>query len=79
MDITWRDFSGEGEERNSREKVQGIRSINGRHKTDREVKNSVGNAKELTGSAHGHELRGGSWWEEVCRMERKKGRKIGQL
>ena len=35
MDITWRDFSGEGEGRNG-EKVQGIRSIIGRHKIDRE-------------------------------------------
>ena len=34
MDITWRDFSGEGEGRNG-EKVQGIRSITGRHKIDK--------------------------------------------
>ena len=32
MEITWRVISGEGERR----KVQGIRSINGRYKTDRE-------------------------------------------
>ena len=37
MDITWRVFSGEGEERGriGRE-VQGITSINGRHKIDGE-------------------------------------------
>ena len=55
--------------------MQGIRSINGRHKTDGEVKNSVGNAKELTGSAHGHELRGGSWWEGVEGLRGIKKRK----
>ena len=36
MDITWRDFSGEGDGRNSGGKVQGRRSITGRHKIDRE-------------------------------------------
>ena len=36
MDITWRDFSGEGEGKNKREKVQGRRSIIGRHKIDGE-------------------------------------------
>ena len=44
------------------EKVQGIRSIIGRHKIDRgEVKNRIGNgeAKELTCTTHGHELRVG--------------------
>ena len=35
MDITWRVFSGEGEEKNGR-KVWGIRSISGRHKIDGE-------------------------------------------
>ena len=41
--------------------VQGIRSIIGRHKIDRVVKKSIGNreAKELTCTTHGHELRGG--------------------
>ena len=40
------------------EKVQGIRNINGRHKIDGEVKNSMGNgeAKELICMTHGHEL-----------------------
>ena len=42
------------------EKVQGIRSINGRYKTDRERlrKNSIGNgeAKDLISMTHGHEL-----------------------
>ena len=36
MDITWRDFSREGEGRNSGEKVQGRSSIVSRHKVDRE-------------------------------------------
>ena len=36
MDITWRVFSGEGERRNREEKVQGIRSIIGRHYIDGE-------------------------------------------
>ena len=36
MDITWRDFSGEGKGKNKGEKVQGIRSIIGRHKIDKE-------------------------------------------
>ena len=42
-------------------KVQGIRSINGRHKVDGEGKNSMGNeeAKELICRTHGHELRWG--------------------
>ena len=42
------------------EKVQRIRSIIGRHKIDREVKNSIGNgeAKELICTTHGHELWG---------------------
>ena len=62
MDITWRVISRgvRGEERGREgEKVQGIRSINGRYKIDREVKNSRGNgeAKELICTAHGHELR----------------------
>ena len=44
------------------EKVQGIRSINGRYKIRQgEVKNSMGNgeAKELICMTHGHDLRGG--------------------
>ena len=43
------------------EKIQGIRSINGRYKIDGEVKNSIGNveAKELICMTHGHELVGG--------------------
>ena len=38
MHITWRVFSGEGqgEGRNTGEKIQGIRSITGRHKIDGE-------------------------------------------
>ena len=42
------------------EKVQGIRTINRRYKRDKAIKNSIGNgeSKELTCTAHGHELRG---------------------
>ena len=45
------------------EKVQGMRSINGRYKIDKEeVKNSMRNveAKELICMTHGHELRLGN-------------------
>ena len=60
MGITWRDFSGEGEGRNSGETVQGRRSII-RHKIDGErLKNGMGNTglKELICTTHGHELSG---------------------
>ena len=36
MDITWRDFSGEGKGKNKGEKVQGRGSIVGSHKIDAE-------------------------------------------
>ena len=51
-----------------REKVQGIRSINGRYKIDRGSKNSIGNvkAKELIFMTHGHELRVGYVGERGC-------------
>ena len=44
------------------EKVQGIRSINGRYKRQGEVKNSMGKgeAKELMCMTHGHELKRGN-------------------
>ena len=63
MEITWRVINrgvGGGE---GGEKVQGISSIIGRHKIDREVKNSIENveAKELICMIHGHQLRGGMW------------------
>ena len=66
------------------EKVQGIRSINGRYKIDRgEVKNSMGNgqAKELIGMTHGHELRwGNASGREFAGQRGIKGRKkMGQL
>ena len=83
MDSTWRDFSGEGEGRNSGETVQGRRSII-RHKIDGErLKNGMGNTglKELICTTHGHELSGGEcWWQGVCRAEGDKGEgKNGQL
>ena len=67
-----------------REKVQEIRSINGRYKIGGEVKNSMGNgeAKELTCTTHGHELR---YWNADDRgagtgQRGIKGRKkMGQL
>ena len=61
MEITWRVISGEGSGENG-EKVQGIRSVTGKHKIDGEgVMNSIGNreAKELICTTHGHELRVG--------------------
>ena len=47
----------------------------------REVKNSIGNgeAKELICMTHGHELRGGCWWERVAGQRGLKGRKMGQM
>ena len=58
MEITGRVISGEWA--GMEEKVQGIRSINGRYKIDREVKDSIrnGEAEELICTTHGHELRG---------------------
>ena len=38
MDNIWRVFSGEGEGRNRKEKIQGIRSIISRHKIGRDKK-----------------------------------------
>ena len=59
MEITWRVIR-RNREGVMGEKVQGIRTINGRYKIGGEVKNSIGNgkAKELTCTTHGHELRG---------------------
>ena len=59
MEITWRVISREGWGRMG-EKVQGMRSINGRYKIDGGVKNSIGTgeAKELLCMSHGQELRG---------------------
>ena len=45
MDITWKDFSGEGEGRNGGQKVQGRRSIISRHKIDRERSKMVEETK----------------------------------
>ena len=63
MDITWRDFSGEGKGRNSRGKVQGRRSMVSRHNVDRELKNGMGNRglRELICTTHGYGLRGECW------------------
>ena len=59
------------------EKVQGIRSINGRYKIGK-VKTSIGNgkAKELTCMTLGHELSGvGMLVGGGCRVEASKGEK----
>ena len=71
MELTWRVINrgvGGGE---WGEKVQGISSIIGRHKIDREVKNNVGNreTKEPTCIVHGHKLSGGILEGEGCRAE----------
>ena len=60
------------------EKVQGIRSINVRYKNRQgEVKNRIGNgeAKELTGTTHEHELRG--WGDTGWRGVLEEGNKQG--
>ena len=72
------DYQLGGERGRIGEKVQGIRSIIGRHKIDRgEVKNRIGNgeAKELTCTTHGHELRGVMLGGGGCREEGAKGEK----
>ena len=65
------------------EKVQRIKSINGRDKIDRKRLRIIwgrGEAKELTCMTHGQELR---WWNDggwMCRVEGNKGeKKMGQL
>ena len=63
-------------------KVQGIRSINGRYKTDRgrlRIVMGNGEAKELICTTHGHELRwgmtvgGGEYRAQGNKREEKKG------
>ena len=65
MEITWKVVNRGVGEGDSGEKVQWIRSINGRYKIDGGdgVNNSIGNveAKELICTTHGHELR----WENA--------------
>ena len=68
--------AGKGRGRIREEKVQGIRSIIGRHKIDGErtlrmVKNGIGNRefKELICTTHGHELRGRKLEGWGCRAE----------
>ena len=65
------------------EKIQEIRSINGRYKIDGEVENSIGNGevKELVCMTHGHELRSGNAGGRGGAGQRRiKGRKkMGQL
>ena len=60
-------WGGKGGRERMGEKVQGIRSINGRYKNRQVVvKNSRGNgeAKELICMTHGHETKGGGGWGE---------------
>ena len=77
MAITWQVISREGEN-------GGKGPENNKHKwyvqnRQKEVNNSKGNgeAKELICTTHGHELRWGGecWWDEGCRVVRKKGGK----
>ena len=60
-------------------KVQRIRSINGRYKTDREVKNSMGDGenKNLICTTHGHEQVGQVGNAGVMGVQRRE--KMGQL
>ena len=82
MEITWRVISREGERENG-----GKGTGNKKHKwqvqnRQGEAKNSIGNAeaKELICTTHGHELRGGCWWEGGAGWKGIKGRKkMGQL
>ena len=65
----WRSFGGlsaEWGKGENGENVQGLRSINGRNKTDGDVKNSVGKgeAKKLIHMTNGQELRWGICWRE---------------
>ena len=61
MEITRRVISGEGERKGWGEKVQRIRSINGRYKTDRGRLRRVWEMEKPKNMCmtHGHELRGG--------------------
>ena len=79
MEITWRVISGEVEKA-ERGKGTGKSTLNNRHKIDRAVKNSIGygEAKELIGMTHGHELRGGGLLEGMGIPGRDRG-KMGQL
>ena len=90
MDIICRDFRGKGEGKNREGKVQGIRSIIGRHKIDGErtlrmVKNGIGNRefKELICTTPG--LMGGTKGGGVlegCGVQGRggiKGENLGKL
>ena len=79
MEIIWRVISGQGEGREWRGKVQGIKSIIGRYKIDGDVKNSIGSGdKELPCMTHGHELSRGELLEGRGILG-VGGRKLGQL
>ena len=57
-------------------KVQGVRSVNGRHKIDR----GNGEAKELICTTHGHELRwGNAGGRKGIGLKNKGVEKMGQL
>ena len=73
-------WGGGGEEWGK--KVQRIRSIIGRNKIDGGwVKNSVANgeAKELTCTIYGHELRREEYWRVGECRDKGGGRELGQL
>ena len=69
----------EGYQQGLGEKVQGIRSLNGRYKIYiwGEVKNSMGNGevKECISMTHGHELRQGMRAGGGCRVKGNQGGK----
>ena len=80
----WRSFgglsAGKGKGENGG-KGAGIRKHNGQVQNRQEnVKNSIGNGKELICMTHGHKLREEDWWREGRYwMELGKGEKLGQL
>ena len=80
MDITWRNFSGEGEGRNGGTGT-GKKKYKIRHKLDGRDKNGIGNRerKERICTRHGHELSGGGMLEgKGCGTREDKGGKIGK-
>ena len=81
MDITWKVFSGEGEGKNGG-KVQGIRSIIGRHKIGRGSEwYRKQRSRELKCTICGHELRAEGMLEDWggAGQRRDKGEKLGKL
>ena len=74
------DFQWGGGREEWGEKLQGRRSIIGRHKIYGKRSNGVGNREliELTGTTHGHELRGRMLEGWGCRWRGEKRGEIGK-